>query len=106
MRGDGGVYGRIAWTGLTCYAIGILVQIPFVNIYPIGGWSGYVSPVASALNGADLSWLVGIAVTAPLYYIVERRHSARIAYRSTSFAVGEAELGPEHGAPEDLLPRR
>ena len=48
---DGGIYGRFNPQALLAYAIGILVQIPFMNT-PM-----YAIP--AHLGGADLSWLVG-----------------------------------------------
>jgi NCS1 family nucleobase:cation symporter-1 len=52
---DGGIYGRYNPQALLAYAIGIAVQIPFMNT-PL-----YVGPVSAHINGADLSWLVGLA---------------------------------------------
>ncbi|MFM0340631.1 purine-cytosine permease family protein [Paraburkholderia fungorum] len=70
FRVDGGIYGRFNSQALIAYAIGIVVQIPFMNT-PI-----YVGSFSSHLNGADLSWLVGIVVTAPLYYWLATRDTA------------------------------
>ena len=42
--------------------IGFAVEIPFINT------TFYEGSVAKALNGTDLSWLVGLVVTVPLYY--------------------------------------
>ena len=67
---DGGIYGRYNPHALLAYAIGILVQIPFMNT-PL-----YVGPVSAWFNGADLSWLVGLLVTSPLYYWLASRDSA------------------------------
>jgi NCS1 family nucleobase:cation symporter-1 len=38
------------------------VEIPFINT------TFYEGPIAQQLNGTDISWLVGLAVTVPLYY--------------------------------------
>lgn len=67
---DGGVYGYFNPNALTAYFIGIAVQIPFMNT-PI-----YVGPISAHINGADLSWLVGMLVTSPLYYWLASRDSA------------------------------
>lgn len=67
---DGGIYGRYNPQALLAYAIGIVVQIPFMNT-PL-----YVGPVSAHINGADLSWLVGLAITSPLYYWLATRDSA------------------------------
>jgi nucleobase:cation symporter-1, NCS1 family len=59
---DGGIYGRVNTVAVVCYAMGILVQLPFVAS-PL-----YTGPVARAFGGVDLSWIVGLAVTSPVYY--------------------------------------
>ena len=67
---DGGIYGRYNPQALVAYAVGIVVQIPFMNT-PL-----YVGPVSEHINGADLSWLVGLAITSPLYWWLASRDSA------------------------------
>jgi nucleobase:cation symporter-1, NCS1 family len=62
----GGIYGRVNLGALVVYVIGVGVEIPFVNT------SFYEGPVAKSLNGADLAWIVGLAVVLPLYYFVAR----------------------------------
>jgi purine-cytosine permease-like protein len=42
--------------------IGFAAEIAFINT------TFYEGAVAKALNGTDLSWLVGLVVTVPLYY--------------------------------------
>ena len=34
----------------------------------------YTGPAATALHGADVSWLIGLALTSPLYYVLARAH--------------------------------
>jgi len=63
---DGGVYGHYNATALACYLVGIVVQIPFIA----AGF--YTGPLARALGGVDVSWLVGIAVVSPVYYLAAR----------------------------------
>ena len=63
---DGGVYGRFNHVAIASYFIGIVVQLPFVAT-PF-----YTGAVAAELGGADLSWIVGLAVTSPLYYCAAR----------------------------------
>jgi nucleobase:cation symporter-1, NCS1 family len=63
---DGGVYGHYNLTALACYLVGILVQIPFIAA------DFYTGPLARALGGVDLSWVVGIAVVSPVYYFAVR----------------------------------
>lgn len=70
FRVDGGIYGRFNPQALIAYAVGILVQIPFMNT-PM-----YVGSFSAHLDGADLSWLVGIIVTTPLYLWLATRDTA------------------------------
>jgi NCS1 family nucleobase:cation symporter-1 len=73
FRQDGGIYGRVNGAAVTCYVIGILVQLPFIAS-PL-----YQGPVAHAIGGVDLSWIVGLAVTSPAYYWLAKRTQARAA---------------------------
>ncbi|GAE78060.1 cytosine/purine/uracil/thiamine/allantoin permease family protein [Cutibacterium acnes JCM 18918] len=45
----------------------MVVQIPFIS------QAFYVGPVAAAMGGADISWLVGLVVTALVYFPLGRR---------------------------------
>jgi purine-cytosine permease-like protein len=67
FRFDGGIYGRFNRAAITAYALGIVVQIPFMAT------SLYTGPVAEHLGGADLSWLAGLIVTGPIYLLLARR---------------------------------
>jgi purine-cytosine permease-like protein len=64
---DGGQYGRFNYIAIGCYFFGILIQLPFINTTVLTG------PIATRLGGVDISWLVGLAVIAPLYYLLMRR---------------------------------
>ena len=63
---DGGIYGHYNFTALACYLVGIVVQIPFIAT------DLYTGPLARALGGVDLSWMVGLAVVSPVYYCAVR----------------------------------
>jgi NCS1 family nucleobase:cation symporter-1 len=63
---DGGIYGRYNATALFCYGFGIAVQVPFLVT------DLYTGPIARALGGVDVAWLVAIAVVGPLYYVMAR----------------------------------
>jgi nucleobase:cation symporter-1, NCS1 family len=71
MRADGGIYGRVNVAAVLCYGLGIVVQIPFVAS-PM-----YTGIAARAMHGADVSWIVGLAVTSPIYYYAIRWLRAR-----------------------------
>ncbi|HUZ52112.1 MAG TPA: cytosine permease [Streptosporangiaceae bacterium] len=68
---SGGIYGRVNWATLLVYLIGIGVEIPFVNT------TMYEGPVAKALGGTDISWVVGLVIVIPLYYAVARARVSR-----------------------------
>jgi NCS1 family nucleobase:cation symporter-1 len=67
FRQDGGIYGRVNSAAVACYVLGILVQLPFVAC------ALYTGPVARAMGGIDLSWIVGLLITSPVYYWLAKR---------------------------------
>jgi len=71
FRQDGGIYGRVNVAAVTCYGVGILVQIPFIAS------ALYTGPIARAIGGIDLSWIVGLLVTSPAYYWMALRSRSR-----------------------------
>jgi NCS1 family nucleobase:cation symporter-1 len=75
---DGGIYGRYNAIALSCYGFGIVVQIPFLAT------DLYTGPIAKALGGADISWLIALAVVSPLYFVWARRaNRGMLANRQT-----------------------
>lgn len=60
---DGGIYGRFSAPAVGCYVIGILVQVPFLST------TLFTGPIAAAMSGVDISWIVGLLVVCPLYYV-------------------------------------
>jgi nucleobase:cation symporter-1, NCS1 family len=68
---DGGIYGRVNGAAVACYALGILVQLPFVAC------ALYTGPIAKAMGGIDLSWIAGLAITSPVYYWLAKRAQRR-----------------------------
>jgi NCS1 family nucleobase:cation symporter-1 len=61
-----GRYGSWNVVALGCYAFGIVAQIPFL------AQKLYTGPITDALGGADVSWIVGLLVTAAVYYALAR----------------------------------
>ena len=59
-----GRYGRWNVVALGCYFFGIVAQIPFL------AQTLYTGPVTKALGGADISWIVGLLITAAVYYFL------------------------------------
>jgi NCS1 family nucleobase:cation symporter-1 len=79
-RADGGVYGRVQWRAVLCYIGGFVIEIPFMS------QSLYTGPVARWLGGADISWVVCLAVISPVYYVVTVTRSANLPGSVTDFA--------------------
>lgn len=70
---DGGRYGRWNAIGLGVYAVGIVVQIPFM-ITPL-----FTGPLAEPLGFIDIAWIVGFVVSGALYLVLSRSKAAREA---------------------------
>ena len=59
-------------TGIAVYAFGVLIQMPFIAA------SFYTGGLVGALAGVDISWIVGLAAPALLYYFAARAQRADI----------------------------
>jgi nucleobase:cation symporter-1, NCS1 family len=66
-----GPYGLWNWTGLGVYVITFLIEIPFMST------PHFTGPIAHALNGGDITWIVGTVVAVPLYYVLDRARLRR-----------------------------
>lgn len=66
VRADGGIYGRFQWPAIICYIAGILIEVPFMS------QTLYTGPIAKMLGGADISWIICLAVISPVYYFVSK----------------------------------
>lgn len=67
-----GRYGRWNVAGIAVYALGVLIQMPFIAT------SFYTGPLVETLGGTDISWLIGLTVPALVYYLVARQSMQRI----------------------------
>lgn len=74
---DGGRYGRWNVGALIVFVIGVLAQIPFMST-PF-----YTGPIAAAMGGIDLAWLVGLAVSAAVYLVLARVAPAVVRVSAT-----------------------
>ncbi|HET8599518.1 MAG TPA: cytosine permease [Segeticoccus sp.] len=82
-------YGRWNVVALVSYGVGVVVQIPFL------AQSLYTGPITKALGGADISWLVGLVVTAVIFYPWAKRRSdppETMIYPTRAQGVDELEL--------------
>ncbi len=67
VKPDGGIYGRWGRIGIISYAVGFAAMIPFFSC------ALYTGPVAAALGGADISFVVGLLVASVLYYVMAQK---------------------------------
>ena len=66
-----GAYGAWSAHGLIAYAAGVVAQVPFM-VLPF-----YTGPAARALGGVDVTFVVGLAVSATVYAVSRRPGAAR-----------------------------
>ncbi|MEW2544613.1 cytosine permease [Streptomyces sp. NPDC047002] len=79
-----GRYGGWRGTALVAYGVGLAAQFPFLST------SFYTGPAVGPLGGADISWIVGLAVPAVLYGLLARHERG---------ATAAAEPGPRTRTP-------
>ncbi|MFB7733277.1 purine-cytosine permease family protein [Streptomyces sp. NPDC056112] len=70
-----GRYGAWRVKALIVYGIGLLAQLPFLAT------SFYTGPLVKPLGGTDISWIVGLAVPAFLYWLTARRDTTHVPDR-------------------------
>jgi nucleobase:cation symporter-1, NCS1 family len=81
-----GTFGKWGWPAIITYFVAFAVELPFVHTTFIEG------PIARAMGGVDLAWLVGSLVSIPLYrYLAKRKLKLRhldlgLHYRTGSIA--------------------
>ena len=61
-----GVYGGVAWPGLSAYLIAIALEVPFID------QTFYTGPLVEPLGGVDISWIVGGLAGVACYLIAAR----------------------------------
>jgi nucleobase:cation symporter-1, NCS1 family len=76
-----GVYGAWSKPGLVAFAVGLVVQLPFLVLaFPIGSWSyaGWAS--RKFLDMVDYSWVVGLIVSGLAYFVLSKsvNHDAEL----------------------------
>jgi purine-cytosine permease-like protein len=63
-----GLYGAWSARGLTAYAAGFAVSVPFFVIPNV-----YTGPLAARLSGVDIGWLVSAVAASGTYLLVSLR---------------------------------
>ncbi|MBO0845772.1 MAG: cytosine permease [Nocardioides sp.] len=89
---DGGRYGSFNLVAIGCYVVGIALQIPFLDTDMFKG------PIAKALGDVDISWLVGLAVICPLYYVLMKRFPQFTGHRAEPTEARTDSFATEGGA--------
>jgi purine-cytosine permease-like protein len=74
-----GIYGEWRREGLLAYGIGFACSLPFVVIPEM-----VMGPLAKALGGIDIGWLVGIMATALAYLFLTRHFDHRVEAAAVS----------------------
>lgn len=91
-----GMYERWNWRGLTAYAVGFASMIPFFST------GFYTGPIANALGGANISMIIGLPVSAFVYYFVCRT----IDLEADRHRAHEADIGLDPDVVDQRRPRR
>ena len=76
-----GIYGLWSKPGLTAYVAGLLAMVPFMSL------SFYTGPIAEALGGADIAFMVGLPVAGIGYWLMTR--SIHLGNEARMIAVSE-----------------
>ncbi|AOL08605.1 MULTISPECIES: cytosine permease [Burkholderia] len=76
----GGAYGSLNCRNMAIYVFGIAVQVPFMEERFFHG------PWASILGGADVSWMVGLVVTALACYLFASKDGSHVGRRCPAAA--------------------
>jgi NCS1 family nucleobase:cation symporter-1 len=84
-----GIYGAWGRRGLIAYFAGFLVEIPFMVLPDLGGWS-YTGFMAKALNDVDIAWIVGLIVSGGVYWVLTR--SLDVESERRAEAISQREL--------------
>ena len=82
---------------MAAYCLGVVAQIPFINTTWWKGWA------VDSLDGADISWIVGLFVAAFAYYLLARGQMTRAVSRGTAAEHRPLPADTEVSALEDEL---
>jgi nucleobase:cation symporter-1, NCS1 family len=83
------VYGTWNVRGLTAYGIGLLAEVPFMVLPDL-----FVGPVAAAMGGLDLAFVVGLVVAAAVHLALARGRDVA----AEDEAVGSSDREPAPGS--------
>jgi len=83
-----GRYGLFNVSTVVVFVLAIAAEVPFMN----SAWPKFEGPVAHALAGVDLSWLVGFVVAGGLYYLSATLRPAEVKGRTPRVRESEPEF--------------
>ncbi|TLM88237.1 cytosine permease [Pseudarthrobacter sp. NamE5] len=85
-----GRYRGVDWRAMTAYAVAVVSEVPFL-VTPL-----FTGPLAESFDGVDVSWVVGLVVSAALFYILMKRYPRRHGFLPIPETASEAdECTPE-----------
>ncbi|MDQ6730145.1 MAG: cytosine permease [Actinomycetota bacterium] len=84
-----GIYGTWGRRGQIAYFAGLIAEIPFMVLPSLGGFT-YTGPLAKQISNVDISWLVGLAVSGTVYFLLARTLNLRS--EETAIAASERQL--------------
>ena len=85
-----GIYGSWNWRGLVAYFVGFAAEIPFMVLPSLAGFT-FTGPLAKQISDIDISWLVGLAVTAIVYWLLSL--SMDVHGETAAIEASDAQLG-------------
>jgi len=94
-----GRWGKVSWTALIIFVVTIAIEIPFMNS------TIYEGPVAHAMKGADIAWIIGFLFASGAYYLTSRfgQHGRNVKDELAEIeAAGVTELAPTEAMVEDF----
>jgi nucleobase:cation symporter-1, NCS1 family len=90
-----GMYGRWGWHGLIAYLVGFGAMVPFFSV-GTPEHDLFHGPAANALNGADISFFIGLPVAAVLYWLLARRIDVAAETRVAEEEQAQLEFAAQH----------
>jgi NCS1 family nucleobase:cation symporter-1 len=84
FRSDGGIYGRFQWDAIAAYLIAFAAQVPFMNSTYYQGF------LFKHMNGVDVTWLVGVAVSFAISYPLAKYYFKKEAALGLHASSGKA----------------
>jgi NCS1 family nucleobase:cation symporter-1 len=92
-----GMYGRWGWRGILAYVIGFAAMSPFFSVGTL-----YEGVAAKALDGADISFFIGLPVAGLLYYFFTRSIDVAAETRVAQAEAAELETtAADHDIPDN-----